>query len=101
MHVCLIMIISLKVPSFPLLPHVRILIVMLVRQSLNFALRKKMASSRLSLVGCPEFLDSVLFCMVDCVDDTCSKYGIRFVKEYRNKDKGLLQMDKESNQKIE
>ena len=97
MHVCLIMIISLKVPSFPLLPHVRILIVMLVRKSLNFALRKKMASSRLSLVGCPEFLDSVLF----CVDDTCSKYGISFAKEYRNKDKDLLQMDIESNQKIE
>ena len=101
MHVCLIMIISLKVPSFPLLPHVRILIVMLVRKSLNFALRKKMASSRLSLVGCPEFLDSVLLCMDDCVDDTFSKSGISFAKEYRNKDKGLLQMDKESNQKIE
>ena len=42
-----------------------------------------------------------MFCMDDCVDDTCSKYGISFAKEYRNKDKGVFQMDKESNQKIE
>ena len=45
-------------------------------------------------------LFSVLFCMVASVDYTSSKYGISFAKEYRNKDKGLLQMDKESNQKI-
>ena len=42
-----------------------------------------------------------MFCMVDCVDSTVSKFGISFAKEYRNKDKGLLQMDKELNQKKE
>ena len=71
------------------------------QEVLELCFAQKMASSRLSLVGCPEFLDSVLLCMDDCVDDTCSKYGISFAKEYRNKDKGLLQMDKEFNQKIE